>query len=231
MNSNTINIFIIKFYYMEYIISTTIYLLKGTYVTISLYLVTAIFSMPLSIIFAALQFSAPKFVRYIFDIYAWLFRGTPLILQLIFFYYGIPLITNNKIAFPAFTSAAITFVLNYAAYLMEIFRAGIESIDKGQYEAAYVLNLNYKQIMTRIILPQAIRKVLPPLSNEAINLIKDTSLVIVLGIGDLMLYARQVLTRDFKLIPFVIAGIIYLLFTFVIVVLFRNLEKKYVIRS
>ena len=105
MNSNTINIFIIKFYYMEYIISTTIYLLKGTYVTISLYLVTAIFSMPLSILFAALQFSAPKFVRYIFDIYAWLFRGTPLILQLIFFYYGIPLITNNKIAFPAFTSA------------------------------------------------------------------------------------------------------------------------------
>ena len=91
--------------------------------------------------------------------------------------------------------------------------------------------LNYRQIMTRIILPQAIRKVLPPLSNEAINLIKDTSLVIVLGIGDLMLYARQVLTRDFKLIPFVIAGIIYLLFTFVIVVLFRNLEKKYVIRS
>ncbi|MEI0612757.1 amino acid ABC transporter permease [Brachyspira pilosicoli] len=216
---------------MEYIISTTIYLLKGTYVTISLYLVTAIFSMPLSILFAALQFSAPKFIRYIFDIYAWLFRGTPLILQLIFFYYGIPLITNNKIAFSAFTSAAITFILNYAAYLMEIFRAGIESIDKGQYEAAYVLNLNYRQIMTRIILPQAIRKVLPPLSNEAINLIKDTSLVIVLGIGDLMLYARQVLTRDFKLIPFVIAGIIYLLFTFVIVVLFRNLEKKYVIRS
>lgn len=114
---------------------------------------------------------------------------------------------------------------------MEIFRAGIESIEKGQYEAAYVLNLNHRQIMTRIILPQAVRRVLPPLSNEAINLVKDTALVIVLGIGDLMLHAREILTRDFKLLPFVIAGIIYLIFTSVLVLIFRRLEKKYVIRN
>lgn len=139
--------------------------------------------------------------------------------------------TNNFIAFPAFTSAAITFILNYSAYLMEIFRAGIESIEKGQYEAAYVLNLNHRQIMTRIILPQAVRRVLPPLSNEAINLVKDTALVIVLGIGDLMLHAREILTRDFKLLPFVIAGIIYLIFTSVLVLIFRRLERKYVIRN
>ena len=165
---------------MEYIISTTIYLLKGTYTTLNLYFVTALFSMPLSMLFAALQFSAPKFIRYIFDIYAWIFRGTPLILQLIFFYYGLPLMTNNLIAFPAFTSAAITFILNYSAYL---------------------------------------------------NLVKDTALVIVLGIGDLMLHAREILTRDFKLLPFVIAGIIYLAFTSVLVLIFRRLEKKYVIRN
>ena len=216
---------------MDYIISTTLYLLKGTYTTLSLYFVTAIFSIPLSIIFAALQFSMPKFVRYIFDIYAWIFRGTPLVLQLIFFYYGLPLMTNNLIAFPAFTSAAITFVLNYSAYLMEIFRAGIESIEKGQYEAGFALNLTYRQIMTRIILPQAVRRVLPPLSNEAINLVKDTALVIVLGIGDLMLHARQILTRDYKLLPFLIAAIIYLLFTYILVFVFRQLEKKYVIRN
>ncbi|WP_416487789.1 amino acid ABC transporter permease [Brachyspira hyodysenteriae] len=216
---------------MDYVISTTLYLLKGTYTTLSLYFVTAIFSLPLSMLFAALQFSSPKFVRYIFDIYAWIFRGTPLILQLIFFYYGLPLMTNNMIAFPAFTSAAITFVLNYSAYLMEIFRAGIESIEKGQYEAGFALNLNYRQIMTRIILPQAVRRVLPPLSNEAINLIKDTALVIVLGIGDLMLHARQILTRDYKLLPFLIAAIIYLLFTSILVFAFRQLEKKYVIRN
>lgn len=216
---------------MDYVISTTLYLLKGTYTTLSLYFVTAIFSLPLSMLFAALQFSSPKFVRYIFDIYAWIFRGTPLILQLIFFYYGLPLMTNNMIAFPAFTSAAITFVLNYSAYLMEIFRAGIESIEKGQYEAGFALNLSYRQIMTRIILPQAVRRVLPPLSNEAINLIKDTALVIVLGIGDLMLHARQILTRDYKLLPFLIAAIIYLLFTSILVFVFRQLEKNYVIRN
>ena len=216
---------------MDYVISTTLYLLKGTYTTLCLYFVTAIFSLPLSMLFAALQFSSPKFVRYIFDIYAWIFRGTPLILQLIFFYYGLPLMTNNMIAFPAFTSAAVTFVLNYSAYLMEIFRAGIESIEKGQYEAGFALNLSYRQIMTRIILPQAVRRVLPPLSNEAINLIKDTALVIVLGIGDLMLHARQILTRDYKLLPFFIAAIIYLLFTYILVFVFRQLEKKYVIRN
>ncbi|MEI0448103.1 amino acid ABC transporter permease [Brachyspira intermedia] len=216
---------------MDYLISTTLYLLKGTYTTLCLYFVTAIFSLPLSMLFAALQFSSPKFVRYIFDIYAWIFRGTPLILQLIFFYYGLPLMTNNMIAFPAFTSAAVTFVLNYSAYLMEIFRAGIESIEKGQYEAGFALNLSYRQIMTRIILPQAVRRVLPPLSNEAINLIKDTALVIVLGIGDLMLHARQILTRDYKLLPFLIAAIIYLLFTSILVFVFRQLEKKYVIRN
>ena len=216
---------------MDYVISTTLYLLKGTYTTLCLYFVTAIFSLPLSMLFAALQFSAPKFVRYIFDIYAWIFRGTPLILQLIFFYYGLPLMTNNAIAFPAFTSAAVTFILNYSAYLMEIFRAGIESIEKGQYEAGFALNLNYRQIMMRIILPQAVRRVLPPLSNEAINLIKDTALVIVLGIGDLMLHARQILTRDYKLLPFLIAAIIYLIFTSILVLVFRQLEKKYVIRN
>lgn len=216
---------------MDYIVSTTLYLVKGMYTTLSLYFFTVIFSLPLSILFATLQFSAPKFIKYIFEIYAWIFRGTPLILQLIFFYYGLPLMTNNAIAFPAFISASITFILNYSAYLMEIFRAGIESIEKGQYEAAYALNFNYIQIMTRIILPQAIRRVLPPLSNEAINLIKDTALAIVLGIGDLMLHARQILTRDYKLLPFLIAAIIYLLFTSILVFIFRKLERKYVIRN
>ena len=205
---------------MDYIVSTTLYLVKGMYTTLSLYFFTVIFSLPLSILFATLQFSAPKFIKYIFEIYA-----------CIFFYYGLPLMTNNAIAFPAFISASITFILNYSAYLMEIFRAGIESIEKGQYEAAYALNFNYIQIMTRIILPQAIRRVLPPLSNEAINLIKDTALVIVLGIGDLMLHARQILTRDYKLLPFLIAAIIYLLFTSILVFIFRKLERKYVIRN
>lgn len=216
---------------MEYIIDTSIYLLQGISTTLKLYFVTALFSIPLAIIFAILEFSGPKFVKRIFHVYAWVFRGTPLMLQLIFFYYGLAIATNNVIALPAFAAACITFILNYSAYLMEIFRSGIESIEKGQYEAAYVLNLNYSQTMRKIILPQAIRRVLPPISNEAINLVKDTALVIVLGIGDLMRAAREILTRDFTLIPFIVAAIMYLIFTSFLVLGFRKLEKKYVIRS
>lgn len=216
---------------MEYIIDTSIYLIQGTSTTIRLYFVTALFSVPLAIIFAILEFSGPSFVKKLFHIYAWIFRGTPLMLQLIFFYYGLAIATNNVISLPAFAAAALTFILNYTAYLMEIFRSGIESIDKGQYEAAFALNLNYRQTMTRIILPQAIRRVLPPISNEAINLVKDTALVIVLGIGDLMRAAREILTRDFTLLPFMVAAIIYLIFTSILVLTFRKLEKKYVIRN
>lgn len=216
---------------MEYIIDTSIYLIQGTSTTIRLYFVTALFSVPLAIIFAILEFSGPSFVKKLFHIYAWIFRGTPLMLQLIFFYYGLAIATNNVISLPAFAAASLTFILNYTAYLMEIFRSGIESIDKGQYEAAFALNLNYRQTMTRIILPQAIRRVLPPISNEAINLVKDTALVIVLGIGDLMRAAREILTRDFTLLPFMVAAIIYLIFTSILVLTFRKLEKKYVIRN
>ncbi len=217
---------------MEYILEVSKYLLKGSYTTFTLYFITLLFSFPISLILAIIHFSTTiKVIKYLLDIYAWVFRGTPLILQLIFFYYGIPLMTNNNIVVSAFTSASITFILNYSAYLMEIIRSGIESIDKGQYEASYVLNLSYFQLMSRIILPQAIRRVLAPLSNEAITLVKDTSLVIVLGIGDLMLHAREILTRDFNLIPFIIASIIYLLFTSILVLIFKKLEKKYVLRG
>lgn len=215
---------------MQYIIDTGIYLLNGTSTTVALYIVTAIFSIPLAIILAIFEFGGPKIIKKLLHIYAWIFRGTPLILQLVFFYFGLSIITNNMISLPAFTAAAITFVLNYSAYLMEIFRAGIESIDKGQYEAAAALNMNRSQTMVRIILPQAIRRVLPPLSNEAISLVKDTALVIVLGIGDLMRAAKEILTRDFTIIPFIVAAVIYLFLTSLLVLGFRKLEKKYVIR-
>ena len=216
---------------MQYIIDTGIYLIGGTRTTISLYIVTILFSVPLGITLAVFEANGPKSVKKLLHIYAWLFRGTPLMLQLIFFYYGISIVTNNVIVLSAFQAACLTFVLNYSAYLMEIFRSGIESIEKGQYEASYALNLSRYQTMRRIILPQAIRRVLPPLSNEAINLIKDTALVIVIGMGDLMRAAKEILTRDFTIIPFVVAAIIYLFLTSLIVLGFRKLEKKYVMRS
>ncbi len=216
---------------MQYIIEVFVYLLSGLRTTVGLYIFTMVFSVPISIVLAIFEANGSKVIKNILNIYAWIFRGTPLMLQLIFFYFGISIATNNFIVLSAVQAAGITYVLNYSAYLMEIFRSGIESIDKGQYEAASALNMNRFQTMKNIVLPQAIRRVLPPLSNEAINLVKDTSLVIVIGMGDLMRDAKEILTRDFTIIPFIIAAIIYLFLTSLIVLGFRKLEKKYVLRS
>ncbi len=165
-----------------------------------------------------------KFLRTILGFYTWVFRGTPLLLQLFFAYYGLPVIGITLQPFPA---AVLTFIINYGAYFTEIFRAGIDSIDKGQYEAAQVLGLNYRQTMTRIIIPQTVKRVLPPTSNEAINLVKDSALVAAIGLGDLLRAAKVAVTRDFSIVPFIIAAVFYLLISSVIVTVFRKLEQKY----
>jgi amino acid ABC transporter membrane protein, PAAT family (TC 3.A.1.3.-) len=179
---------------MEYIINTTLYILKGTVVSLKIYAVTAIFSVPLAIFFALGKVSKHKTLKIVLEAYTWIFRGTPLLLQLFFAYYGLPIL---GITMTPFMAAALTFIVNYAAYLTEIFRAGIESIDKGQYEAAHSLGMNYVQTMRRVVIPQAIRRVLPPTCNEAITLVKDTALVAAIGMADLLRSAKEVLTRDF----------------------------------
>lgn len=209
---------------MDYIINISGFILKGSLITLQLYIVTIIFSIPLGIISAIGKISKYKALNLIISFYTWVFRGTPLLLQLFFFYYGLPVL---GITLSPFAAAAITFILNYGAYFTEIFRAGIQSIDKGQYEAAHCLGMSYKQTMTRIILPQTIKRVLPPLSNEAITLVKDTALVAAIGMGDLLRAAKQIVTRDFSISPFVLAAVFYLLFTTIIVTVFRIMEKKY----
>ena len=151
-------------------------------------------------------------------------RGTPLLLQLLFVYYFLPTI---GLKFNDFSSAIITFVLNYAAYFAEIFRGGIQSIDKGQYEAAKTLGMDYLQTMRRIILPQMVRRVLPPVSNETITLVKDTSLIYILAMNDLLRVTRTMVQREFDLTPFLIAGGFYLLFTLLLTWLFDYLEDRY----
>lgn len=198
--------------------------MRGTTITLQLYVVTAIFAVPLAVLSALGKISPYKMLRYPISLYTWFFRGTPLLLQLFFTYYALPIIGIKLDPFPA---AALTFSLNYGAYLTEIFRAGIESIDKGQYEAAKALGMNYVQTMRRIILPQTIKRVIPPTCNEAITLVKDTALVAAIGMGDILRTAKQVMYRDFTITPFVIAAILYLLMTTVIVVFFRKLEEKY----
>jgi len=151
-------------------------------------------------------------------------RGSPLMLQMLFVYFALPSI---GIYFEDFTAAIIAFVLNYAAYFCEIFRSGIQAVPKGQYEAAHALGMNYWQTLTRIIMPQVFRIVLPPISNETITLIKDTSLVYVLAMNDLMRTTRNLVQRDFSIVPFLVAAVFYLLATLIFTLGFERLERYF----
>ncbi len=208
---------------MAYILETIQYLLKGASVSTLIFVVTLAFSFPLSVILS-IVYRKNLIFKKIVAFYTWLFRGTPLMLQLFFFMYVLPAI---RIPTDRMMVAYITFILNYAAYFTEILRAGIESIDKDQEESAAVLGANKRQTFRFVILPQAIRKEIPTITNEVITLIKDTSLVTVIAISDLMRNVKEVVSRDFTLSPFVLAAIFYLIFSFIIVKVFKAIEIKY----
>ena len=158
-------------------------LMRGLGQTLMLFALTLLFSLPLGLVFTLGSISKIPPLRWLSRIYIWLFRGTPLMLQLFFIYYGLPFL---GIAFDRTTSAVVTFVLNYAAYFAEIYRAGIQSIDRGQHEAAKTLGFTPWQTMRLIILPQTISRVIPPVCNETITLVKDTALVTAIGVGELL---------------------------------------------
>lgn len=200
-------------------------LLKGLQVTLELFVLTLLFSIPLGLPFALGSNSKIYPIRWFCKTYIWVFRGTPLMLQLFFFYFFLPITMGIK--FAPFTTAVITFVLNYAAYLAEIYRAGIESIDKGQYEAAQSLGLSKTRTMFGIILPQTVKRVIPPVSNEVITLVKDTALVYVIGVGELLKAAKGAVNRDVNVTAYFIAALIYLFFTFILTVLSRRMEKRF----
>ncbi|AKA72125.1 amino acid ABC transporter permease [Clostridium scatologenes] len=209
---------------MTNLMDVTGFILKGSLISLELFLIVAVFSIPLGILVAVGKISSIKPLRAVLSLYTWAFRGTPLLLQLFFTYFGLPVM---GIRLEPLTAASIAFTTNYAAYLAEIFRAGIESIDKGQFEAAKALGMSYGQTMVKIIIPQAVRNVIPAVCNESINLIKDTALVAAIGIGDLLRAAKEIVTRDFTITPFMIAAVIYLFITSILVTVFRNIEKKY----
>jgi len=209
---------------MEYIIKITQAILEGSLVTLKLFFTTLALSIPLGLLVALVRVSNKKVVKYITDAYIWVARGTPLLLQIFFVFYGLP---SFGIVLDRFPAAAVAFVLNYAAYFAEIFRAGIQSIDKGQYESADVLGMTYSQTMRRIILPQMVKRVLPPVSNEVITLVKDTALVNSIGMVDLLRAANIAVIRDFNILPFGIAAVFYLLMTLVLTRIFGRLERKF----
>lgn len=209
---------------IEYIGSIAGFIFQGAGVSLKVYVVTITLSIPLGILCALGKLSRFKPLQGLLWVYTWVFRGTPLLLQLFFAYFGLPAL---GIELDRMTAAYVTFVINYAAYFTEIFRAGIQSIGSGQYEAAKALGMNYAQTMRRIILPQATKVVLPPMGNEAINLIKDTALCAALSIPEILRNAKVTVSRDFNVTAYLVAALIYLAFTFIIIRVFRVLERRY----
>lgn len=214
---------------MDYIISIFPTLMAGLVVTAKIFFFTLILSLPLGVLLAIFRVAAPAIIRNLVAVYIYIMRGTPLMLQILFIYYGLPLIPGLEVQFGDFTAAMIAFVANYAAYFAEIFRGGIQSIGRGQYEGAKVLGFTYPQTMRYIVLPQVVKRVLAPVGNETITLLKDTSLVYVLAMNDLMRLTRSVVQRDFDTTAFFVAGLIYLFCTFVLTKILTRLEKHFAV--
>ena len=212
---------------MDYLIQMLPPLWEGAQMTLKLFAITLLLSIPLGLILALLRLSGIKAFDVFVNGYIWLMRGTPLMLQMLFIYFALPFVPVIGVRLPDFPAAVAAFALNYAAYFAEIFRAGIQSVDRGQYEAAKVLGMNYRQTMRRIVLPQMVRNILPPMSNETITLVKDTSLIYVLALNDLLRAARGIVQRDFTTTPFIVAAAFYLLMTLVLTWGFQRLEQRY----
>ncbi|MCO4525505.1 amino acid ABC transporter, permease protein [Streptococcus infantarius subsp. infantarius] len=209
---------------MSYISQVLPSLLGGAAVTLQVFCIVIVLSIPIGAILAFLMQIKFKPLQWLLTLYVWIMRGTPLLLQLIFFYYVLPSVGVVMDRMPA---AILAFTLNYAAYFAEIFRGGIAAIPKGQYEAAKVLKLNQLQTIHYIILPQVFKIVLPSVFNEIINLVKDSSLVYVLGVGDLLLASKTAANRDATLAPMFVAGAIYLLMIGIVTLISKQTEKKF----
>lgn len=209
---------------MDKIFDTFLLMLDGSEITLEIFVITLILALPLGMLAALGRLSRFKLISRFIEFYIWLMRGTPLMLQLLFVYFALPMV---GIKLPDIAAALLAFTLNYAAYFAEIFRAGIQSVPKGQYEAAKTLGMSYPKTMRRIIMPQVFRMVLPPVSNETINLVKDTSLVYILAMNDLLRVARTIVQREFDMMPFLIAAVFYLVMTFVLTWGFKKLEAHY----
>lgn len=199
--------------------------LKGAQVTLSLFFFTLILSLPIGFLLAFLSRTRWTPLRWVIQLYIWVIRGTPLLLQLFFIFFGLPLL-NEHLVLDRFPAALIAFVINYTAYFAEIFRGGIQTIAKGQIEAAKMLGLSSLQIIRKIILPQVFKIVLPSLGNETITLVKDTSLVYVVGLSDLLRTGQIALQREVSIVPLIVVGVIYLLLTGIVTMILKYLEKR-----
>ncbi|MBQ9828692.1 MAG: amino acid ABC transporter permease [Lachnospiraceae bacterium] len=211
---------------MDYIIRITPQILDGLSVTLSVFAVTLVLSLPLGILIALCRVSKNRVLRGVSGFYTWILRGTPLMLQMFLIFFGLPAVGIRLFGRARMPYVYLAFVLNYAAYYAEIIRSGVQSIETGQREAATILGLSPFQTFKNVVLPQVIKKTLPAIGNEVINLIKDTSFVYALGLTEIFKIAKSISTRDVTLVPYIIVGIIYLIFTGVITKLLNLAERK-----
>ena len=208
---------------LDYFISIIPILLKASLKTLELTVASVAVGSLLGIFAALIKLQKNKLVYAIGYMYTWVFRGTPLILQIFFIYYGLP---SFGIELNSLQGALIALSLNSGAYMAEIIRGGILAVDKGQFEAAKALGFTYSQAMRKIILPQTVRIIIPSVGNEFITMLKDTALVSVIAMSELMRTAQTMYAAKFSIEPFVVASIIYLLLTSVFTTVFSTMEKR-----
>lgn len=209
---------------MNYIEQIAPSLLSGAWMSLKIFLWTLVASIPLGVIVSLGLLSKFSPLRAILKFYVWIMRGTPLLLQLIFIFYGLPII---GIIFQRYDAALCAFILNYTAYFAEIFRGGFQAIPERQFESAKVLRLTRWQTLLHVVIPQVIKIVIPSIGNEVVNLVKDTSLVYVIGLGDLLRAGNVATARDVTLLPLVLVGVIYLAMTGVASYALRKVEQHY----
>ena len=206
-------------------ITVTKRLLEGFGVTCEIFAVTLVCALPLGLLIAFCSMSRFKPLRWLSRTFVWIIRGTPLMLQVIIVFYGPGLLWQAS-ALPRLTAVLIAFIVNYAAYFSEIFRGGIESIPKGQYEAGQVLGLTKSQIFFKVVLLQVVKRIVPPMSNEVITLVKDTSLARIIAVKELIMMGQEYIATYALIWPLFYTGAFYLLFCGVLTLLFNYLEKR-----
>ena len=209
---------------MEFL-SVTLTLLGGFKTTLLIFLLTLAMSLPLGLILTFGSMSRFKPLKWLVKPFVWIIRGTPLMLQIIIVFYGPGLLWDAD-AMPRLTAVLIAFVVNYSAYFSEIYRGGIESISVGQYEAGQVLGMTKTQVFFKVILFQVIKRIVPPMSNEIITLVKDTSLARIIAVEEIIMVAQRYISAKALIWPLFYSGAFYLLFSGILTLIFGYIEKK-----
>ena len=203
-------------------------LLEGFWVSVQIFVLTLLFSMPLGMIIAFGRMSKCRVLRAITKVYISIMRGTPLMLQILVVYFGpfyaFKIQMGRGYRFPA---VILAFVINYAAYFEEIYRSGIESMPVGEYEAAQIMGYNKAQTFFKIILPQVFKRVLPPVTNETITLVKDTSMAFTISVAEMFTIAKEIAAAQTSIVPLMAAGVFYYIFNLIVATVMEGLEKKF----